>query len=182
MNYDSLIKNWHIKASEEDYFSKFVFEYLAFIAFLRKKEFINETEDRATIQKLKRDNEIKIAYLKRIQSNEKLRRAWERIKREFDREPFHDAARCSIGRDEHTWWNCSHLRSHEQTEEEKRKTKGVIHNLEDWENMIEFWYCVRNNLFHGEKEPGYKRDKFAVEYGYKTLRELVEILLAKVQQ
>lgn len=183
MDFDRLIKNWHSKASEEDYFSKFVFEYLAFIAYLRKKRFKSEEgeDDRNTIQRLKQDNETKTAYLKRIQSNKKLKSAWEEIKKEFDEKAFHDAARLSLGRGEHTWWNCSHLKSHEQTEEEERKTKGVIHNLEDWENMVEFWYCVRNNLFHGEKDPEHKRDEFAVGFGYKTLSELVEMLLVGEQ-
>jgi hypothetical protein len=182
MNYEDLIKNWHIKASEEDYFSKFVFEYLAFVAFLRKQKFQDVRRDREAIQRLKKDTETKTNYLNRIQTNDELRYAWERIKREFDKEPFHDVARISIGRGEHTWWNCSHINSHEQTEGEKRKTKGVIHSLGDWENMVEFWHCVRNNLFHGEKDPEYQRDEFVVEFGYKTLRELVELLLAEAQQ
>lgn len=180
MDVDRLIKNWHIKASEEDYFSKFVFEYLAFIAYLRKTKFISEEgeKDRNTIQRLKRDNETKTDYLKRIQSNKKLKSAWEEIKKEFDKKPFHDAARLSLGYDEHTWWNCSHAHDNQKTPEDKAKAGGIIHNLEDWENMVEFWYCVRNNLFHGEKDPEHKRDEFAVEFGYKTLSELVEILLA----
>ena len=184
MDFDKLIRNWHIKASEEDYFSKFVFEYLAFIAYLRKKKFRyeNDKQDRTTVQRLKQDNGTKSAYLSRIQSNEELKSAWEQIKAKFDEKPFHDAARCSLEQNEHAWWNCSHLKLCHQTKEEKEKRKGVIHNLKDWDNMVEFWYCVRNNLFHGEKDPENERDEFAVEFGYKTLRELVEILLVEVQQ
>ena len=44
MGYKDLIKNWHSKASDEDYFSKFVFEYLAFIAHLKTQLF--ESSDR----------------------------------------------------------------------------------------------------------------------------------------
>lgn len=44
--------------------------------------------------------------------------------------------------------------------------------------MVEFWSAIRNNLFHGTKDPQDKRDRILVENGYKTLRELVEILLA----
>jgi len=170
MDIDRLIKNWYNKASEEDYFSKFVFEYLAFIAFLSKKKFRNEIKDRPVIQKLKQDNPTKTAYLRRIQNSEELKKAWESIKRKFDRVPFHH----SNGR---AWWNCSHLNLNQQTTEEKGKRKGVIHSLEDWENMVEFLYLVRNNLFHGQKNAEDERDKFAVEFGYKTLRELVELLL-----
>lgn len=75
------------------------------------------------------------------------------------------------------WWNCSHNSLNELTEAEKSKAKGVIHSLTDWENMVEFWYSVRNNLFHGAKNPESDRDQFAVEYGYKTLRALMEIFL-----
>jgi hypothetical protein len=175
MDIDRLIKNWHNKASEEDYFSKFVFEYLAFIAFLSKKKFRNEIKDRPVIQKLKQDNPTKTAYLRRIQNSEELKKTWEPIKREFDRVPFHH----SNGR---AWWNCSHLNLNQQTTEEKGKRKGVIHSLEDWENMVEFLYLVRNNLFHGQKDVEDERDKFAVEFGYKTLRELVELLLEEAEQ
>ena len=47
---------------------------------------------------------------------------------------------------------------------------GVIHDLKDWENMVEFWYSIRNNLFHGAKNPQDERDQFLIENGYKTLR------------
>ena len=170
MDIDRLIRNWHIKAAEEeDYFSKFVFEYLAFIAFLRKKkeEFRYERglKDREVIQRFKQLEDTKSAYLQRIKDNKKLQGAWAFIKKEFDGEPFSDAAARSFRRNEHAYW-----------EGEK---KGVIHSLEDWENMVEFWHCVRNNLFHGEKDPERYRDEFAVEYGYKTLKELVELLLSE---
>jgi len=175
MDIDRLIKNWHNKASEEDYFSKFVFEYLAFIAFLSKKKFRHESSDRNVIQKLKQDNPTKTAYLRRIQNSKELRKAWESIKREFDRIPFHHS-------NVRARWNCSHRRLQEQTPEERTKREGVIHSLEDWENMVEFLYLVRNNLFHGQKDAEDERDNFAVEFGYKTLRELVELLLEEAEQ
>lgn len=176
MDIDRLIKNWHNKASEgEDYFSKFVFEYLAFIAILRKKKFRYENKDRPVIQKFKQDDPTKTAYLQRIQNRKELRKAWKSITSEFDKIPFQHS-------NGSPWWNCSHLNLNQQTTEEKRKRKGVIHNLDDWENMVEFLYLVRNNLFHGEKDPERKRDEFVVEFGYKTLRELVELLLEEANQ
>ena len=160
-----------MKASEEDYFSKFVFEYLAFIAFLSKKKFTDERNDRQVIQKLKQDNDTKTAYLRQIQNSEELQKAWESIKSEFDRIPFRHSTN-------NTRWNCSHLSNKPHNREDERlKGEGVIHSLEDWENMVEFLYLVRNNLFHGQKDAEDERDKFAVEFGYKTLRELVELLL-----
>ena len=63
MDYKDLIKNWHNKASDEDYFSKFVFEYLAFIAHLKTKIFVSNDTDRNAIQKLKQNPTIKNEYL-----------------------------------------------------------------------------------------------------------------------
>lgn len=65
-NYYSLIKNWHVKASENDYFARFMFEYLAFIAYIRTqwlteqeikvlKENSGKVTDRDYIQALKKD-------------------------------------------------------------------------------------------------------------------------------
>ena len=84
MNYKDLILNWHNKASDEDYFSKFVFEYLAFIAHLKTQLFDSTDTDRETIQKLKQNQSIKGGYLTKIQTKPALKRDWEHIKREFD--------------------------------------------------------------------------------------------------
>jgi len=40
--------------------------------------------------------------------------------------------------------------------------------------MVEYWYSVRNNLFHGGKTPNIGRDAFLVEHAFLTLRALVE--------
>ena len=181
MNYNSLIRNWHIKASEEDYFSKFVFEYLSFIAFLKKKKYIESLKDREAIQSLKRDHSIKTKYLEKIKSKQSLKRSWEKITSELVRSRLGDTSSNSEEVEEVKWWNCSHQNLHRQTEEEKRKIKGKIHNLDDWDNMVEYWSTIRNNLFHGSKDPQDKRDRILVENGYKTLRELVEILLSEEQ-
>jgi len=177
MNYKDLILNWHNKASDEDYFSKFVFEYLAFIAHLKTQLFDSTGTDRETIQKLKQNQSIKGGYLSKIQTKLSLKSDWERIKREFDSIRLGNASRNLNSVEEIKWWNCSHNRLEEKTDEEKRKLKGVIHSLEDWENMVEFWHSIRNNLFHGAKNPENERDQFAVKYAYNTLRELMEIML-----
>jgi hypothetical protein len=88
-----------------------------------------------------------------------------------------NASRSNDEIEEIKWWNCSHSDLHDQTPEESRKIKGIIHNMEDWENMVEFWYSIRNNLFHGAKDPEEKRDQILIQNGYITLRELVQILL-----
>lgn len=178
MNYDNLIRNWHIKASEEDCFSKFVFEYLAFIAFLRKKKFTYCKTDRDAIQHLKQERRIKNSYLEKIESNGQLKNAWEKIKDELGRFRLGNASGNSDEVEEIKWWNCPHQDLQQQTELEKQKPKGVIHELNDWENMVEFWYSIRNNLFHGAKDPEEQRDQLVVKNGFITLRSLVEILLA----
>lgn len=46
--------------------------------------------------------------------------------------------------------------------------------------MVEFWYTVRNNLFHGGKNPQFQRDKLLVENSYKTLSPFVDILIEQI--
>ena len=53
MDYFELIKNWHQRASSDttdEYFSKYVFEYLAFIAFLRTQLYPDTKRDVKAIQ------------------------------------------------------------------------------------------------------------------------------------
>jgi hypothetical protein len=177
MGYKDLIKNWHSKASDEDYFSKFVFEYLAFIAHLKTQLFESSDRDREAIQKFKQKQELKTEYLAKIQTNQLLKQNWEHIKNKLNEIRLGNASRNLNSVEEIKWWNCSHTHLSQQTAEEKQKLKGVIHSLDDWENMIEFWHSIRNNLFHGAKNPENERDQFAVKYGYETLKELMEIML-----
>lgn len=169
MDYDQLIENWHTKTSAEDVFSKFVFEYLAFIAFLRRRKFESANNDRDAIQELKRDNATKGTSLQRIKTDQHLKQVWEKIKDELTGNPLRNVSRGIV---EKEWWNCS-----AKSCQSGSKPKGVIHDLEDWENMVEFWYSIRNNLFHGGKDPHEERDQFFTENGYKTLSQLVEIFL-----
>lgn len=179
MDYKDLIKNWHSKASEEDYFSKFIFEYLAFIAYLKTQKYYDCKSDREAIQKLKQDLDIRQKYLEHINNKQGLKNDWQHIEEELNRAHLGNASRDLFSVETAKWWNCSHDKLTQKTEEEKRKASGVIHSLQDWENMVEFWYIVRNNLFHGAKNPENEGDQFAVKYGYKTLKELMEILLNK---
>lgn len=181
MDYNSLIINWHARASQEDYFSKFVFEYLAFIAHVKTQLYPSRDPkqtviDRNAIQQLKRDKGKKQGYLECIKHNSELKKAWEKIKSELDVARLGNVSRSELV-EEIKWWNCSHENLNEKTLDEQHKISGVLHSLEDWENMVEFWYSIRNNLFHGGKDPEKERDQLVVEFGYKTLRELVTMLL-----
>ena len=185
MNYEQLIKNWHTKASREDYFSKFIFEYLAFIAYLKKQKYRenepNKDTDRNAIQKLKIDTHIKNLYLEKINSKIILKKDWEKIKEELDRAPLGNVSGNQDIAEEIKWWNCSHNQCNQKTGEERRMSNGVIHSLDDWENMVEFWHSIRNNLFHAAKNPKDDRDQLVVKYGYKTLRELMKIFLNEMR-
>lgn len=177
MSYKELIRNWHTKASEEDYFAKFVFEYLAFIAHLKTQLYLDSNTDRNAIQQLKVEEDLKQKYIELINSKQILKEDWERIKTELDSIPLGNASRDLNNVEEIKWWNCSHLDLTQMTTDEKAKQCGVIHSLTDWQNMVEFWHSIRNNLFHGAKDPEQRRDKLVVKYGYRTLKELMEYLL-----
>lgn len=174
MDYDTLIKNWHAKASDKDYFSKFVFEYLAFIAFLKKKKYTTTRQDREAIQKLKREERDKQNYLAIVHENLKVKEAWNEIIGELKRVRLGNVSRNSIGAEEICWWNCSHNHIESKTADE---IMDVIHGLDDWENMIEFWYSIRNNLFHVGKDLQDERDQLLIKNGYITLQPLVGMFI-----
>jgi hypothetical protein len=177
MDYDQLIKNWHTKAADEDYFSKFVFEYLAFVAYLKRKKFTNASNDRSAIQRLKQDEVTRDQYFREIEVKPELKGAWGKIVKELKRARLGNASGSADEVQEIRWWNCSQDDFHQKTSEEHERTMGVIHGLDDWGNMVEFWYSIRNNLFHGAKNPQDNRDRLLVENGYKTLQPLVELFL-----
>ncbi len=103
MSYKELINNWHTKASEEDYFSKFMFEYLAFIAHLKTQLYSSDLKDRQAIQKLKQDEGIKQRYQQKIQSLNSLKRDWEHIKQELYRVRLGNASRDLNDTEEIEW-------------------------------------------------------------------------------
>jgi hypothetical protein len=178
MDIHQLIHNWHRKASsEEDYFSRFVFEYLAFIAFLKKVLFAGARSDRNAIQELKQHSSIRDQYLQTVNNDQELRQAWQNIKAELERNPLGNVSQNGEDVEEIRWWNCSSERIDEKSQQDNQRIKGVIHRLDDWGNMVEFLYSIRNNLFHGGKDPQDRRDQLLVENGYKTLSPLVELLL-----
>lgn len=178
MNYHQLIRNWHEKASDEDYFSKYVFEYLAFIGLLKRVLFVDQDTDTGAIRNLKHYQHLRDLYLSKISSSTSLTKAWESIKVELDKRSLRIVS-------DNTWeavpiqhWKCTHnpqnWRKHVCDEQ------GKIHDLNDWENMVEFWHSIRNNLFHGSKNPEDARDQFLVENGFKTLHPLVEMILEDI--
>jgi hypothetical protein len=177
MNYETLIKNWHRKAvRQRDIFSKFVFEYLAFIAIL-KTQLFRGTDDRPSIQYLKREDAIKDIYLNKVNSIKQLSDDWRVIIDELNRVGLGNTSRNPFEAQEIDWWNCSHDHINQKTVAEINRPTGLLYGFDDWENMVEFWYSLRNNLFHGTKDPEIERNRLLIEYGCKTLRTLVKLLI-----
>lgn len=169
-SYDPLIVSWHEKAKEGDYFSRFVFEYLAFIALLKNKLFIGIGSDRKAIQALKQDSSRQETYCAAIAKNEPLRMLWQKVMAELEQTPLYNSSHDLDDPEIDKWWNSSG----DIPAEAGESPNGIVRSLSDWENMVEFWYGVRNNLFHGGKDPNIRRDCFLVEHAFRTLDAFME--------
>lgn len=169
-NYDPLIASWHEKAKEGDYFSRFVFEYLAFCALLKNKLYLGAPSDRAAIQQLKQDGQRGNSHVQDIAAEESLQRYWQEVVDELARAPLHNSSHDLDNPEIDRWWNSAG----EVPVMDGASPKGMVRSITDWENMVEFWYGVRNNLFHGGKSPTIRRDCFLVEHAYLTLACFME--------
>jgi len=92
-DYHSLVLRWHQKAEDGDFFSRFVFEYLAFIAHLRNNLFIGAASDRRAIQHLKQDAIRARSYLYAVESNKSLLGMWQSVIEELNRNPLHNSSK-----------------------------------------------------------------------------------------
>jgi len=197
------IKHWHAKASDEDYISKFIFEYLAFITYLMNHmpldiDVKDKPSDRTVIQCLKRNRDLKIEYLSMISTCVNFQAApieneWfeaaAKNSQWLEMKPVSDELRCcwhtiaTILNKAHTqqseifdnqkWWNCSYPKNHKC----KDGNKAIIRGEDDWVNMVEFWYSLRNNLLHGITTPEDHEYAHLIKNAYTTLRPLVEFFL-----
>ena len=169
-NYYPLIRAWHERAAEGDCFARFVFEYLSFIAHIKYNIFYDASSDRNAIQRLKQDQRIGYNYLEKIKEEPELSEAWNKIIEELKEIPLHNSSIDSDNPEIDKWWNTSEYTPNGEDDQ----PKGRVSSLDDWQNMVEFWYGVRNNLFHGGKNPNMKRDIFLVEHAFITLRPLMD--------
>jgi hypothetical protein len=152
-SYADLIKQWFERSnSESDIFTKFIFLYISFIAFLTQE--YSEKSARRVINSLKHAQDAKSFYISLIQNNSELRATINSLISELRKQPIRNDTRP----------NDSHWKG----------SDGVMQDETDWENLVEFWYRVRNNLFHGRKAPEFKRDRDLVTYAYRTLAPLME--------
>lgn len=169
-DYDPLIRGWHEKAASGDSFSRFVFQYLSFIAYIKNKLFYEEQSDRRAIQRLKQDDRIRNNYLLLIHEDKELGQAWGEIREELERQPLHNSSADPDYPEIDKWWNSDG----DGPSTEGNLPRGKVLSVDDWGNMVEFWYGVRNNLFHGGKNPSVGRDIFLIEHAFRTLRPLMK--------
>lgn len=174
----SLIKNWHEKA-KEDYFSRYIFEYLAFEAFLKKYKYseneiyqkAGNIKERSYIQNIKNDADYLNNWKLLVQSRKDLQKTVQELIGFLQNEPLVSDV---------NWWGCT---SFDYGQCSATNPKGVILNDGDFVNIVEFWYQVRNNLFHAGKNPDNKRDEKLVTYAYNTLSVFFEdVLLPEIEQ
>ena len=168
----SLIKNWHEKA-KEDYFSRFVFEYLAFEVFLKKYKYsqLDEASERFYIQKIKSDELYIRNWRDLVKTNNELNKIVNEIITFLNNEPLHPTK---------NWWGCSEFK---YSDCNQKDNKGIILNQDDFVNIVEFWNYVRNNLFHGNKNPNNERDGILVTYAYQSLSIFMEqVVLPEIEK
>ncbi len=151
--YDDLIIQWFNRAnSEEEIFTKYIFLYITFTAFITQTR--EKLSDRDRVNVLKFSTEAKAYYLALTDSDNDLKKTIVALVAELDGEPIKN-----VTRDDDPHW---------------RGEDGKFSDKNDWENIVEFWYRIRNNLFHGHKSPEFDRDKKLVNYAYLTLLPLMK--------
>lgn len=170
----SLIRSWHEKA-KEDYFSRFVFEYMALEAFLKKYKYTedviyslaNNRKERSYIQAFKNDTGYAKQWSDLVSRDQYLQNKVAELIDFLNNEPLDVDT---------NWWGCSAY-NHNQCS--VQMVSGTLQNENDFMNIVEFWYQVRNNLFHAGKNPDSKRDEQLVTFAYNTLSVFLEEVLIK---
>lgn len=176
----SLIRNWHEKA-KDDYFSRYIFEYLSFEAFLKKYKYpVDEvrtlsgnTKERSYIQRLKNETSYEERWHILVKEDIQLKDTTTKLVQYLSIEPLHSE-------DERHWWGCT---AYQQNQCQNQTIYGVVSTINDYVNMVEFWYQIRNNLFHASKDPNSKRDEQLVTFAYSTLSIFLEkVLLIEMEE
>lgn len=151
-DYYDLIMRWFQRSQqEEEMFTKFIFLYISFNAFINQTR--EELRERQKIEFLKHDQEAKFFYLQLIQREQNLKKIIDELKLFLDIEPIQNST------DGRNYWVGSN---------------GRLRSENDWENLVEYWYRVRNNLFHGHKVPQFDRDETLVRLAFLTLSPLMK--------
>jgi hypothetical protein len=159
------VNDWHNRANKEkeDYFVKFIFDYLAFVALICHRNYGNKS-DRQLIQELKRNNEhIRENYYSKA-NHHRINEIVEILKSD----PITNDTNPND-----KWWDCVLDNCPNQVS----PNDGIIESVDDFQNILEYIYRARNNLFHGRKGMNLRRDSLIVEYGFYLLNPLVEVLI-----
>jgi len=157
------VDSWHNRANkEEDYFVKFIFDYLAFVALICYRNYGNKRE-RELIQELKRNSEIKEQYYSKVDID-KLNEIIDILKAQTI---------TNFTKRKDKWGDCD--LDHCATQ--LSPTDGIINSTDDFQNILEFIYRARNNLFYGKKGIDFGRDSLIVEYGFYLINLLVDVLI-----
>lgn len=144
-------KEWRkIAKEQDDFFVKFALEYFTFNALLRIVYFPNAE----AVKDRDLINRLKSDHNCKnfVLKNENEGKWIKELKEELGRKPLQNLTR-------------------------RREIKAE--ELEDFENIVEAIYCIRNNLFHGHKYPGDERDQQLVKIGYNLISEFNDYLLKR---
>jgi hypothetical protein len=181
--YDGLICMWHEKAKRGDFFSRYIFEFIAFNSYLKSRVLLDEGSERRAIQRVKKNLKMKRMYFVELEKDIALKSCWTNLIKELKQRPLLNSSRDFDNPTMDSWWNISDEDEEKieiQKEKNVDKKKGIVRTIKDWPNMIEYWYGVRNNLFHGGKRPDVQRDLFLVEHAYKTLSRFMHLLIKEM--
>lgn len=149
---DTIFRWFH--RAQLDYFDQYINLFIAYNAWFKKVT--DENTDRAAITALKSRSGIWEQYLTGI-TMQSLRPHFQDIVRLTNERPL-----VNLTRNEDPHWN------------------GVV-NADDWQSLIEYWYRVRCNLFHGSKSPEDERDDRVVELAYKSLNVFMTEIVFRMQ-
>src|SRR3989338_1528079 len=92
MTYKDLINQWFYRAiAEGDPFTRYIFLYIAFIAFLSQEG--TQTSDRGRIDRVKEDTEAREYYLRLVRDRGDLRDILSNLVEELRRQPIGNSTR-----------------------------------------------------------------------------------------
>ncbi len=152
--------------------------------------------ERNVIQRLKQDENLKNSYLAQIEISKDLQWKRDELIEESKRERFGNVSNlqgikewkrrnhvCSADQwCQQKWCDISVLTKQLKWEKQMKTffsndDKWIIYNKNDRWNIVEFRILVRDNLFHGAKDPESERDLLVVKNWYLTLKSLVKIMI-----
>jgi len=153
--YNELIKEWFNRAEKEkDYFTKFIFIFISFVAFISQR-YGDVERDCEKKRDFKLEKDAKDYYLMQIKNDPHLNECVKKLVDYLNADPIVNITRMSDS------WN------------------GKLINIYDWPNLVEYWFRVRNNLFHGHKSPELEKDQILVKFAFETLYPLMKNFIEK---